>query len=157
VSSRTKVTLRRKADQVFARVDEQTEEIPVKLVWERPVSGREHEISLIGPDKREIAMIWSLEELDPDSRLVAEEELSRRYLVPRITRVFRTEAQFGNRYWDVATDCGPKKFLMKDPHSNVTWISTDRLVIRDTLGNRYEIESLNRLDARSRAEVEKIL
>lgn len=151
------IVLLRKQDQVMARLNDTAEEIPVKVLWARPISGRGEEISILGMDKKEVLMLDSLECLDPGSRKIAEEELDRRYLVPRIIVVKKTEANFGNRYWEVETDRGPRRFLMKDPNTNAIWITDDKLIIRDSLGNHYEIESLAALDDRSRAEVEKVI
>ena len=154
---RQNVTLRRKLDQVLAKSEGCEEEKPVKILWARPISGRGKEISVLGLDKTEVALIGSLAELDPDSRRIAEEELERRYLMPHITRVIRAEANYGNRYWDVETDRGKRNFVMKDPSVNVTWLTDDHLVIKDALGNRYEIESLSALDTASQAFVQRVV
>ena len=151
-----KITLVRKLDRVFIKFGDSDKEVPVKLVWTRPVSGKGQEVSIIGKEKKEILMLKDLNSLDQDSRKIAEEELEKRYLIPRITQVIRTHASFGNRYWDVQTDRGHRKFAMKDPRKNVIWVTNDQLIIRDTLGNRYEIESFSRLDTWSKAEVEKV-
>jgi len=152
-----KVRLVRKLDGVFASFDGSGEEKPVKLVWARPVSGKGEEVSIVGKDKTELMMLKNLDCLDATSRKIAEEELAARYLVPKITRVIRTHPSFGNRYWAVETNLGWRSFVMKDPTKNASWLSQDRVIIRDTLGNRYEIESVSKLDVRSRAEVQKVL
>jgi hypothetical protein len=150
------VTLRRKQDQVLLRFAEGDRELPVRIVWARPVSGRGEEICFLDEDKREVLMLAGLDGLDEQSRRIAEKELEKRYLIARVTRVNRTTAQFGSRYWDVETDRGRRRFAMKDPHRNIVWVTDDHLIMRDTLGNRYEIRSLAELDASSRAQVEKV-
>ena len=102
-------------------------------------------------------MLTDLSCLDPESRRVAEEELERRYLVPKITRVIAATANLGNRYWHVATDHGERRFLMKDPAANTVWITDDHLLICDTLGNRYEISALTALDSRSQIMIDMVL
>jgi len=150
-------SLVRKHDQIFLRYTDGREELPVKLAWARPISGRGREISLLNDKKKEILMVESLDELDPDSRAIAEAELAKRYLVPQITRVVSTAPHFGSRYFRVETDLGPRRFVLKDPNKNATWVTNDHLVLRDTLGNRYEIKPFSALDARSQAEVDKVL
>ena len=130
---------------------------PVKLVWARPVSRRGGDICILDRDKREVGMLRGLDELDDESRRIAEEELSRRYLVPRITRVVRTSANFGIRYWHVETDRGERTFALKQASKNAVWIDDDHLMLRDTLGCRYEIRPFSELDLHSRAEVEKVI
>jgi len=146
----------RRSDQVFVRLSTGDEKA-VKIMWARPVSGRGREVSLVGRDKRQVRMLRSLDVLDPESRRIAEEELENRYLVPKIRRVRRVRINFGNRYWDVETDRGPRRFLMKDPYKNVVWLGPDRLIIKDSVGNRYEIEALSALDRASRARVAVVI
>ena len=149
-----KIRLTRRQDQVFAKIGSDKLK-PVKIVWTRPVTGRGSQISIFGMDKKELAMIDSLDELPPASRQIAQEELDRRYLVPRITSVVKTEANFGNLYWEVETNHGPRRFLMKDPAANLIWVTDDSVMLKDTLGNRYEIESFMALDARSHSDSER--
>jgi len=147
----------RKLDQVFLRPNDGTGEIPVRLAWARPIYDRGSDICILNEKKREVVMVSSLDALDSDSRRIAEEELNKRYLIPRIIRVNSAYAHLGNRYWHVETEIGPRTFLMKDPTRGVTWITQDHLILRDTLGNRYELASLAALDAFSRAEVLKVI
>jgi hypothetical protein len=152
-----KLVLVRKGDGVYARIAGQGAEVPVSIVLTRPISARSGPVSIVGPDKKELLLVNGLDQLNSESRGIAQEELDRRYLVPRITRVIRTRSHFGSRYWDVETDRGRRKFVMKDPNKSVTRLGQDRLIIRDTLGNGYEIESLSALDAVSRAEVARVV
>lgn len=149
-------TLVRKADRVFIRFDG-AEEKPAKIVWARPVSGHGREVAILDEKKKELALVPDLKALDAESRRIAEDELERRYLTSRILRVISTTALFGTRYWKVETTRGETKFVIKSINKDVTWISDDHLMIRDALGNRYEIESLAKLDDKSRAEIDKVL
>lgn len=150
-------TLFREADRVFIRFADGGEPTPVKLLWARPISGRGGEVSIVGEDKEEVAMIENLEALDQDSRRVAEEALWAHYLLPRITRVICAEATFGVRYWHVETTLGERRFALKNADRNAVWLSDDHLVLKDTLGARYEINPFSQLDSRSQAEVEKVI
>jgi hypothetical protein len=152
-----KIILIRRLDQVFARLADSREEKQIKLVWARPISGKGQEISILDKDKKEILMLKSLDCLESNSRKIAEEELEQVYLIPIITRILETRIWFGSRYWRVETDRGQQKFAMKDPRKNVIWVTDDNLIIRDTLGNRYEIKSFSALDSWSQAEVRKVI
>ena len=72
-------------------------------------------------------------------------------------RVNSIDTIFGTHYWKVDTDKGPCEFAFKEPGKNVTWLSPTQIVIRDTIGNRYEIRSLASLDTHSQRQVNKIL
>lgn len=151
------IKLFRKSDQIFLLTGNETDARPVKLVWARPVSGQGQEVSLLGDKKKEVLMLLNLDALDPASRKIAEEELGHRYLMPRIVRVLRTHAHVGTRYWHVETNHGPRQFIVRNPNRDVVWVTDDHVVLRDPLGNRFEIPSLIALDAASRAEVDKVI
>jgi len=152
-----KFRLLREQDKVLACFESDDRSVPVKIVWARPISARGAEVALIGPDKQEVAMLNDLSGLDPQSRVIAEEELARRYLMPRITCVISATASFGVRYWHVETDLGQRRFALKDASKNAVWLTSDHLVLQDTLGCRYEVNPFSALDVRSRTEIERIL
>ncbi len=133
-------------------------EIPVRVVWARPLTARGGEAAIIDEKKHEHAFIATLAELDPEARAVAERALNESYLIARITRVLDTDVHLGTRYWEVETDRGPRRFAMREPRKNVNWLEPrQRCLIRDTMGNRYEIERLSALDPASQAAVNKVL
>lgn len=139
------------------RFQDGKKEIPVKIVWARPLSGKGKELVFIDDNKKEVAMADNLDCLDADSRKLAEEQLGLRYLLVKITKVYEIKVLFGNRFWDVETDIGRKRFAMKEPSKSMIRFPEGRIIVRDTLGNSYEIESLNSLDKRSQKEVEKVI
>jgi hypothetical protein len=63
----------------------------------------------------------------------------------------------GHRYLKVQTNRGFRYFNLKEPGKNVTHVTDDHLVIRDSMGNRYEIQSVKALDAESRQRLELVL
>jgi len=152
------IELSRNGGQLLARWDGSEETIPVRIVWASPLQAPAGGVSILHASKKqEIAFLPSLDALAGPSREIAAEELGRRYFLPKIRRVLHTRASFGNRYWHVETDRGSKRFLMKSPETNATWLTDDRCILRDSLGNCYEIESLQALDSQSRARVEAVL
>jgi hypothetical protein len=147
----------RKDGQLHVQEAGKDESVAVRAVWALPVTGRGGPVVLLDAKKKEVALLDDLATLDAASRQLVEEELRCRYLLPRITRVIRTTAQLGTRYWHVETDHGPRHFVVRNPNRDVVWISDDQLVLRDPLGNRFEIPSLAALDSLSRAEVLKVV
>jgi hypothetical protein len=153
-----RLQLSRDHDQVLVTLEDRDEACPVKIVWARPVSGRGREVSILdAKSNEELIMLESLDRLDKASRLVAEEALDLRYLVPCITAINRADVSYGNRYFDVETDRGPRQFLIKDPNANVIHVTDDRLMIRDVIGNRYEIVSVAALDLPSRHALDQVI
>ncbi|MGD0090294.1 MAG: DUF1854 domain-containing protein [Planctomycetota bacterium] len=156
-ATRKPFKLFRKSDKVFIRFDDGGEEQPVRIVWPRPISAPGRELSFVDEKKKELAMLKDLSVLDPDSRRIAADELQKRYLTARIARVVEATAQFGRRFWRVETDRGKREFVVKSVNKDVTWITDDHILIRDTLGYCFEIESLAALDEHSQTEVDKVL
>ena len=144
-------------DSVFLRFDGDGERTRVKILLARPLTARGGEIAFLDEKKKEIAMVESLDALDADSRKIAMEELEKRYLSARVTRVLRAWNQLGARYFEVETDRGPRTFVIQSVNRHIAWGTEDRLLFRDTLGNRYEVPSLRKLDARSLAELDNVI
>ncbi len=152
-----KFKLQRKLGKVFIKYIDSEKEIAVKIVWARPVSGRGEELSILTEKGKELETLAGLNVLEEKCAVIATEELEKRYLIPKITQVKKARTCSGNRYMEVETDRGSKTILIKDPNSNVIWFTNDRLMIRDTLGNRFEILSLTGLSNNSQKEIDKII
>jgi len=150
--------LTRLGDQILCHHDGADEPVAVRLSLARPLSHSQGKIVLLKAGKKEeVASLDGLAGLDNHSREIVQEELRKRYFLPKIIKVLSTSASFGNRYWHVVTDRGNKRFLMKSPETNVTWLTDDRCILRDTLGNCYEIESMKLLDRASQVHADRVL
>jgi hypothetical protein len=143
------VRLEERDGRVMARADG-AEPVPVRVVYARPVTGAERDIGVLNEKGEVLAFVRELGQLDADSRRVAERALEQRYFLPRIIRVISAEVAFGQRTVSVETDRGVRAFALKNINRNVLRLGEDRIIIRDTAGNRYEIPSLKALDAASR-------
>lgn len=149
--------LSRKGDAVFASRNG-SPPVEVKLLFARPISARDGQISILDREnKEELAWLNSLDELDPASQRIARQALDTRYPVSRITSVEHSFVNHGHRYLKVMTNRGFRYFNLKEPGKNVTWLSDDKLVIRDSMGNRFEIESISSLDPESRKNLNLVL
>ncbi len=154
------IKLSREHDSIFASVDG-AEPVEVRLAYARPVSTREGEISVLdSKSKDEVGWLESIDDpqLDDVSRAIAKQALQTRYQINRIESVLDSIVSHGHRHLKVQTNRGERFFNLKEPGKNVTVLANgDRLVIRDSMGNRYEIDSLAALDAESRARLEKVM
>ena len=148
----------RKGGRLFvADSDNGSEPQPVNAVWARPVTGRGREVSLLNEKKEEVLMLQDLSSLDTQSREAVDAALAQRYVIPRITRVVDVLVNSGSYFLSVETDRGPRRFAIRSPRRNIKWVTDDRLLIQDTMGVRYEIESADALDPRSRARLEEVI
>ena len=151
------IQLTDKGDAIFAQIGDD-DPVEVKLVYGRPISARGREISILKQKgKEELAWLESLDELDEESKAVAESALEQRYQISIINSVDHSFVNHGHRYLKVQTNRGFRYFNLKEPGKNVTWLSEDRLVIRDSMGNRYEVSSLAELDSESRERLNLVL
>lgn len=115
-----------------------------------PYSDPERYITLISSSKKEAAVIRELSELSPDSRAAIENCFAQIYMIPNITRVHSCESKFGVLKFKVDTDRGgPITFRVRNANSDIKMIDGNRMLIRDSDDNRYEIPDVTKLDKKS--------
>ena len=107
-------------------------------------------ITLLDKDERELGFVRDLKELDDASVKALEDCFAEYYLIPRITRILLCEEKFGSIKWEVETDRGSIAFRIRSRHSDIKKLyGTNRIIVRDTNDNRYEIPDYTKLDAHS--------
>ncbi len=119
-------------------------------------------ISIRDGDGKELTMLHSLDELDPQSRAVIEEELHDKVFNPVILRVMEhkrdfgasSKRDFGVRSFSVETNRGEVTFHIKS-RDDVRILSPVRALFRDPDGNIYEVPNLAALDEHSRKVMEE--
>jgi len=105
----------------------------------------------------EMGILDDLRGLDADSRGVIKEELEKSYFMPRIVDVERIEEELNVVTWRVATDRGPRTFLVRATRTSIRKLGGRRLIIRDVDGNRFLISDWLELPPRARRLVEEHL
>lgn len=128
----------------------------VRLYQAWPLSQPLRYLSLQDSRGEEIAMVGKIDELDPPSRAVAEEELRRRYLTSRITAVHGIRWEFGVTYWHVTTNRGERDFVAQSLSESCVWLRDSHVLIVDVDGNRFEIADTSALDEPSRAQLQYV-
>jgi len=129
----------------------------VRVMRAFPLTDRQHHISFIDWNGKEIGLIERLADLDNASRRIAREELDRRYFTPVITRVTRVRWLFGSISFDVETDRGARSFDVKGRRDNIVAIGLRRYLFTDVDGNRYEIPDVKGLDSTSHSRIEGLI
>jgi hypothetical protein len=147
--------LSRRGDRLHAQLDGK-DPVPVRALFLRPVHGHQEGISLLGMDKKEVALIHPSTALDPDSQKLLDAEIQQRYPIARIQCIVRTWVDSGQRFWDVQTDRGQRTFLVRNPSANLQPTDDGGLMIKDTAGNRYCIPDLKGLDPLSKTHVARV-
>ena len=114
-----------------------------------PLSDPDHYVSLLN-DEKEVAIIRDLAELDESSAKAVKDCLAEYYLIPQIKRVYSIKDQYGTLVWTCETDRGKVTFRIKDRHNDIKFFhQTNRLLVRDSNDNRYEIPDTEALDAKT--------
>lgn len=145
-----KFSLTRQDGQLFYRDGKETSLVPVRIFLVAPLSAGTSVISIMhAKQKKELVLLQSLDGLDEESRDILEEEIRYKYFFPEITKVNEISIYLGGYYWDVMTDRGAKKFLLKSPVTSVRWLTEQRLLLTDTDGLHYEIPDILALDHKS--------
>ncbi len=115
-----------------------------------PFTNETKYITLLGNGEKEIALIRDLNDMDEDSRKAIQECFKEYYMIPKIKKVIDCYDRFGTLKWKVETDRGIISFRIKNRHSDIKHLPVgNRIIIRDSNDNRYEIEDYTKLDARS--------
>ncbi|MFN3652120.1 MAG: DUF1854 domain-containing protein [Armatimonadota bacterium] len=128
----------------------------VRLYQAWPLSRPGQYLSLQDAKGDEFALVPRLEDLAPESRLVAQEEIRRRYLTARVDAVESVRTEFGVTYWTVRTDKGARDFVVQSLSESCVWLSERHVLISDVDGNRFEIGDLTTLDEASKRWLELV-
>ena len=148
----------RKNGQVFLDANAKEDEVAVRILLAAPLTEGSHVVSIMhATEKRELALLFTLDDLDEDSRLIINEEIRKRYFLPKIEKVNSIDIYLGDYYWDVVTDRGTKKFTLSTPVVNIRWLSDTRLLLNSADGLHYELPDITRLDQESQRCIDNIL
>ena len=114
-----------------------------------PSSNARQFITLLDENGAEQAVIRSLDALPAQEREIIEGCLQEYYLIPRITKILETTEKFGLITLQTETDRGPAKIEIRNLLYGFKQMG-NRLLLRDSNDNRYEIPDLTQLDSKSR-------
>ena len=107
-------------------------------------------ITLLNDEEREVGFVRDLSELDEASVEALNACFEEYYMIPRISRLVACVEKFGSLKWTVETDRGEVSFRIRNRNSDIKRLwGTNRVIVRDSNDNRYEIPDINKLDAHS--------
>ena len=109
-------------------------------------------ISIRDSDGGEIAMLTTLDDLDPDSAQLVEAELRDMVFNPKILRVSKYTREFGISSIEAVTDRGDVIFQFRG-RDDVRTLSATRALFHDVDGNTYEVADLTQLDPASQKQL----
>jgi len=127
--------------------------VPVRAF---PIAAPAEGIALVGTDGHELAWIDRLADLPDATRSLIEEELASREFVPEIRRLRHVSTFAIPSTWDVETDRGEARFILKG-EEDIRRLGTATLLIGDSHGVQYLIRDLSSLDKTSRRLLDRFM
>lgn len=121
-----------------------------------PVSAPEESIALVGSRGKELVWIDRLDELEPASRRLVQEELASRDFIPEIRRIRQVSGFATPSRWQVETDRGDAVLLLK-AEDDIRRLSANTLLIADYHGVQYLVRDIAALDKASRRLLDRFL
>jgi hypothetical protein len=118
-----------------------------------PISDPGQGLSICDAEGHEIRWIDRLDSLSPALRQLLQEDLARREFVPVLRRIAKISVGEPSE-WEVDTDRGPTRFVLKS-EDDVRTLAEHRALIIDAHGTRYLIADTRTLDAGSRRLLER--
>jgi len=128
--------------------------VDVDVLRAFPVSAPTGPVAIVAIDGVELAWIDELAGLEPSFRDLIEKELSQREFLPLIERI-ESVSDGEPTEWSVVTDRGPRRFTVAHV-DDVVYEADGGAFITDTVGVRYQIPQVSRLDARSRRLLDRM-
>ena len=98
--------------------------------------------------------VEKLEDVDPETARMLQEQLTLHYFTPIIEKVNRIKDEYGFAYWDVVTNHGACRFTIRMGGNSVIHLSESRILIMDIDENRFEIPDVNKLTPKERKKLD---
>ena len=133
-----------------------TRHVGVEPVRAFPISDPQHGLSLCDSEGRELVWIDDLAQLPPAVRHELEAEFAQREFMPQIRRIVSISLQTDPCEWEVETDRGPTKFVLKS-EDDIRRLGKNKAMVIDAHGIRYLIADTKALDNHSRRVLERYL
>jgi hypothetical protein len=121
-----------------------------------PIGAPDEGFSLLSADGHELAWIDRLQDLDPQTRALVDEELSSREFMPQILKLSRVSSYATPSIWSIETDRGATTLVLAG-EEDIRRLSQRTLLIEDTHGIFYLVRDLHALDRTSRKLLDRFL
>ena len=129
---------------------------PVLVVRAFPISSPDQGFSLMSVDGHELARIEHLDTLEPAARALVQQALDEREFMPVISRLIEVSGFVTPCTWQVDTDRGPARFVLKG-EEDIRRIGNGALLVSDSDGIHYLIRDVVALDRSSRKILDRFM
>lgn len=122
-----------------------------------PIAAPGDGLSLVGADGHEVLWVPRLELVEASVRQLIHEELETREFVPTIEKITAVSSFSTPSAWDVETDRGPVRLVLKAEEDIRRLAGRTRLLIAGSDGMQFRIHDTTVLDRHSRKLLERFL
>lgn len=122
-----------------------------------PIAAPTEGLSLVGQDGHELLWLDHLDQLPAAARQLVEEELQVREFVPTIQKIVAVSGFSTPSTWDVETDRGPARLVLKAEEDIRRLGGRTHLLIAGADGVQFRIADTTTLDRQSRRILERFL
>jgi hypothetical protein len=128
--------------------------VPVRAF---PLGAPDEYLSLVGTeDGRERAWLDRLDQLPPEARALVEEDLAGREFMPEIQRLVAVSTYATPSTWEVETDRGPARLVLKS-EDDLRRLPDNGLLVLSGEGLHFRIRDRFALDRASRRMLDRFL
>jgi hypothetical protein len=118
-------------------------DLKIRLTF--PLEAEDRFIGFFLTDGSELGMLERLQDLEPGSRQILQDELDKIYFRPRVVDVGRLVEEHGVLRGEIETTSGPRPLEIRGWRKNVRLLSKSRAIIEDVDGNRYLVDDWHTL------------
>jgi hypothetical protein len=129
---------------------------PALVVRAFPISSPDQGFSLMSADGHELAWIEHLDTLEPAARALVQQALDEREFMPVISRLIEVSGFVTPCTWQVDTDRGPARFVLKG-EEDIRRIGNGALLVSDSDGIHYLIRDVAGLDRASKKILDRFM
>ena len=122
-----------------------------------PIAAPAEGLSLVGSDGHELLWVPRLEQVAGPARQLIEEELAVREFVPTIEKIVAVSSFSTPSTWEVETDRGPARLVLKAEEDIRRLGGRTRLLIAGDDGMQFRVKDTAALDRHSRRLLERFL
>ena len=95
--------------------------------------------------QEELGIIEDISVFDSNTVELIKNQLEIRYFMPEILKVYSVKEEYGHTYWSVLTNKGKHKFTSPSGSSGNVIKNGNRVIIKDSDQNRFEIKDITKL------------
>lgn len=131
----------------------------VNIICTFPFTAPDEFLSVrIADDKQEeLGIIEHISDFDAPTVALIKKQLEVRYFMPEILKVYSVKEEYGHTYWSVLTDKGKHRFTSPSGSSGSVIKNGNRVIIKDSDQNRYEIKDITKLSTKEMKKLDLYL